>query len=495
MLAHMLEWYDLTDEERQIRDLALDVAREGIAPHAEKHDLEGTFVRDCIEALAESGLLGVNIPKEYGGLGGTPLATLMVIEAISAACASTGASFMFHCNLAHVITGAGPEPLRRKYLPQMAKDKLGSFAINEQVRLFREEFDTTIEEKDDHYLVNGFKPFSTSAGEADFAIVQTQRSTTPAGHPFPVFEQEYVVVEKGMPGLSASVYDPMGLRGASNGSVKLENVKVPKENIVGEEPGRMIRSVVWKGNSLLGPNIVAAGPAGAALEAAVNHARTHGQPEWMSHVLAPMSDQLNALRAYNYYGARIMHDFAKPMFLAHIEILRLAGEIAPWICDRAMEVMGGAAFMRTSPIQRYYRDARGLAYLAFAMDARRMATAEGLYAYDISTEHPQPQGMPWDKVANYNFLHFSAGARMKMPPPLAAELDRSRFEDFARERGSDTVTFDLYVERLTDTMPKVMAAAAAARAQRGGPPRNGAPGGPPTDGAPATRPGAEAPAS
>ena len=183
------------------------------------------------------------------------------------------------------------------------------------------------------------------------------------------------------------------------------------------------------------------------------------------------------------------------MFLAHIEILRLAGEVAPWICDRAMEVMGGASFMRTSPIQRYYRDARGLAYLAFAMDARRMATAEGLYAYDIGAEYPQPQSMPWDKVANYNFLHFNAGARMKMPPPLAAELDRSRFEDFARERGSDVVSFDLYVERLTDTMPKVMAAVAAARAQRGGPPGNGGPGGrPQTEGGPATRPGTEAPA-
>ena len=130
------------------------------------------------------------------------------------------------------------------------------------------------------------------------------------------------------------------------------------------------------------------------------------------------------------------------------------------------------------------------------MDARRAATAEGLYGYDIEAEQPQPQGMPWDPVANYNFLHFSAGARMKMPPPLAAELDRARFEDFARERGSDSVTFDLYVERLTDTMPKVMAAAAAARAERGGPPRNGAPvGGPPTDGAPATDPATEAPAS
>src|SRR2546426_7049605 len=81
MLSHMLEWYDLRDDERKILDLALSVAREEIAPHAEQHDRDGTFVRESIEALGKSGLLGVFVPKEYGGLGGSAPAATLAIEA------------------------------------------------------------------------------------------------------------------------------------------------------------------------------------------------------------------------------------------------------------------------------------------------------------------------------------------------------------------------------------------------------------------------------
>ena len=159
MLSKLFEWYDLTDDERRIRDLALDVAREEIAPRAEAHDRDGTFVRDSIAALAEAGLMGVNIPREYGGLGGSPMAAILAVEVVSGACASTGASFMFHCNLAHVLGRAGPEGPRQKYLPDMARGRLGGWAINEGTRLFVERQQTTIADQGDHYAVNGFKPF------------------------------------------------------------------------------------------------------------------------------------------------------------------------------------------------------------------------------------------------------------------------------------------------------------------------------------------------
>ena len=166
-MQSQLEWYDLRDEERKIRDLAIEVAQSEIAPRAEKHDREGTFVRDSIEALGRSGLLGVFVPKEYGGMGGSPLAATLAIEIVSAACGSTGMSFMFHCNLIHVVDGAGPDSLKEKYFPQFAAGKLGAFAINEQRRLFREKFDTVAAEDGDDYVINGRKPFVTSAGEAD----------------------------------------------------------------------------------------------------------------------------------------------------------------------------------------------------------------------------------------------------------------------------------------------------------------------------------------
>ena len=162
-MLSQLEWYDLRDEERKIRDLAIEVAQAEIAPRADEHDREGTFVRESIEALGRSGLLGVFVPKEYGGLGGSPLAATLAIEIVSAACGSTGMSFMFHCNLIHVVDGAGPDSLKEKYFPQFAAGKLGAFAINEQRRLFREKFDTVAAEDGDEYVINGRKPFVTCA--------------------------------------------------------------------------------------------------------------------------------------------------------------------------------------------------------------------------------------------------------------------------------------------------------------------------------------------
>ena len=115
-----------------------------------------------------------------------------------------------------------------------------------------------------------------------------------------------------------------------------------------------VSATVVKADSALGPNILAAGIAGAAVEAAVRHCRERGMEEWISHQLGPMSDRLKALRCYNYFAARALRtDCDREMTMAHIEVQRIGGEDGPWICDRAMEIMGGSSYMRGSPIQRY----------------------------------------------------------------------------------------------------------------------------------------------
>lgn len=447
MLAHMLEWYDLTDEERQIRDLAAEVAREEIAPNAEAHDHDGTFVRDSIEALARSGLLGVYIPKEYGGLGGSPLAAVLAMELVSAACGSTGMSFMFHNNLIHVVDGAGPDELKAKYFPQFAQGKLGAFAINEQRRLFRERFDTTAADAGDEYIVNGQKPFVTSAGEADVYIVQCQLDDGPPS-PIPVMGQRYILIEGAYDGVDAWVYDPMGLRGASNGGLTFKDVHVPKENAVGAEPDPMVRSVAAKGNSAFSPHLISMGCAGAALEAGITSVGKKGPEEWQSHMLAPLSDQLNALRSYTYYAARLMErPVSRELNHAHNEIQRLGGALGSQIGDSIMEIMGGGSFMRTSPVQRYFRDARGSAYPAFAMEHRRANVADGLYGADAYGE--QPATMPWDPHADYNFWLLWARGASHLPEEAKQRMSRSSFEEFARSRGAEQMTVELCAEYMT----------------------------------------------
>jgi alkylation response protein AidB-like acyl-CoA dehydrogenase len=131
MLSGRWVWPNLTSKEREIRDLAMDVARREIEPRAAEHDLNGTFVRDSIGVLFDSGLMGANIPEEYGGMGGTDLSAVIAQEAISAACGSTGASYCFHLLTNHLLASGGPDRLRQKYLPQLAKSKLAAFCLNE----------------------------------------------------------------------------------------------------------------------------------------------------------------------------------------------------------------------------------------------------------------------------------------------------------------------------------------------------------------------------
>ncbi|MBV9165015.1 MAG: acyl-CoA/acyl-ACP dehydrogenase [Solirubrobacterales bacterium] len=473
MSAEMLEWYDLTGEERRIRDLAAEVARAEIAPRADAHDMEGTFVRDSIEALGRAGLLGVYVPKEYGGLGGSPLATVLAIEIVSAACGSTGMSFMFHNNLIHVVDGAGPEELKAKYFPRFAEGRLGAFAINEQRRLFRERFDTTAADAGDEYIVNGEKPFVTSAGEADVYIVQCQLEDGPPS-PIPVMGQRYILIEGGYEGVGSWVYDPMGLRGASNGGVTFKDVHVPKENAVGAEPDPMVRSVAAKGNSAFSPHLISMGCARAALEAAVSHCRKRGPEEWQSHVLATLSDQLNALRCYTYYAARLMErPVSRELNHAHNEIQRLGGALGPEVGDRIMEVIGGASFMRTSPIQRYFRDARGSCYPAFAMEHRRANVADGLFGADAYAE--QGPTMPWDPHADYNFWLLWARGAAHLPEEAKKRMSRAAFEEFARSRGSDRMTVEICAEYMTSAgKPPGVGGPPGA----GGPPRTGDGGGP-----------------
>jgi hypothetical protein len=264
----------------------------------------------------------------------------------------------------------------------------------------------------------------------------------------------------------------MGLRGASNGGVTFEDVRVPKENAVGAEPDPMVRSVAAKGNSVFSPHLIAMGCAGAALEAGIQHAFEHGGEEWMSHAIAPLSDQLNAVRAYTYYAARLMEGpVSQRLNHAHNEIQRLGGDIGPTVCDGVMEIVGGGSFMRTSPIQRYFRDARGACYPAFSMEHRRANIADGLYGRSAYAE--QAPTMPWDPHADYNFWLLWARGVTHLPEESRQRMTRAAFEEFARSRGSETMTTELCAEYM------ISAGRPPAGVTGGPPPQAGVTGGPP----------------
>jgi alkylation response protein AidB-like acyl-CoA dehydrogenase len=454
MLTGTWTWPNLTDKEREIVNLAMDVARREIAPRAEAHDLEGTFVRDSIDALFESGLMGANIPEKYGGMGGSDLSAVIAQEAIAAACGSTGASICFHYLTNHLIHSAGPERLREKYLPALATNKLGAFCLNEGGGIQFTFVDTSLEDKGDHWLLDGGKPFVTSAGQADLYVVYCQRTKEAL---LPQFSQEWVLVEGQWDGVSSPVtYDPLGLRGASNGRMVFDQVKVPRENLIGEQPWSGIRASVAKEESAVGPQVIGMGCAGAALDAAVHHARVRGMQPWMIQKLGPAIARLNALRCYHWIAARNMAGDFEPTVRMQVEMKTMGGSDPYWICDEVIEIMGGNSLMRDSPIQRYYRDARTAAYLMLPMESRRERVGVHNCERDAALEYQDQPSMVWEPVADHAF-RLSRGridTDPNIPPQARDALSRATIEGIARSQGHDEVLLDDYIQQLTRVLSR-----------------------------------------
>jgi butyryl-CoA dehydrogenase len=492
MLRGTFEWPDLTEKDRQIRDLAMDVAKREIEPRAAKHDLEGTFVRDSLDALGEAGLLGVNVPKKYGGLGGNDLSAMIALDVISSACGATGAVMCFHYLTTHLIDGAGPEELRQKYLPGLAKNKIGAYSLNEGGGIQYDFVNTTAEDRGDHWLVNGGKPFVTTAGQADVYVCYLQRKEKDVA--IPQLSQEWLLIDHPGPGVSAPlIYDPIGLRGASNGRMKYDNVKVPKENLIGEQPWSGLRANQVKDQSAIGPQVVGMGLAGAALDAAVHHVRAKEMPEWMIQELGTMVDRMDAFRYYQWVSATHLASDWEPIVRVQVETKRLGGADCYWICDKAIEIMGGGSLMRSSPIQRYYRDARTTAYLMLPMESRRRRVGRHICERDAAVDANEISTMPWDPYAEYGYRSarglFDINV-IPVPEParphVLAMFSRQGVEEQARGSGSDDVKQEHVVERLQKVLAMVPRRDRPASA--GGPPTGGPPGGGPPAGAHARPP-------
>jgi butyryl-CoA dehydrogenase len=474
--VQMMEWYDLTDEERRIRDLARQIAREEIAPRAQEHDIEGTFVRDSMDALARAGLLGVIIPKEYGGLGSTMLAAVMAIEEVSAVCASTGVLYMFHVNSTNVIKYSGPEHVRQKFLPGLAKDKFASFASNEgKIISFREPLEANAEFHGDHWVLNGVKPFVSGAGEADVYVAHVQRTDTRFAGPWAFIDQEYFLVEKGSPGLSSTLSAPaIGLRGANNGTLHFDNCIVAPENKLGGENLGGTRVRVVNSQQVALPGICQAGVARAAFTGAFEFVQRMAQPQnWILHALADMSAKLDAMRALNYYGGRRGDYINEWEFVVAHQLKVLGGLDGPWICDKAIEIMGGNSFTEASPIQRYWRDVRALSFLNQPMSSRRVRTTEGLMELELS--NAEPQTMPWDDDANFAYRQVMSRVIPQFPEAAKSGVfGRPAIENFSRSRGEESVLYGSFVDYVFGKL-----AEAGMPGAPGGPPA-GAPTGAPT---------------
>ncbi|MBM7632986.1 acyl-CoA dehydrogenase family protein [Geomicrobium sediminis] len=352
----------LLEEQKMMKDVAKKIARDVVAKHAEEVDRLGEIPWENIRVLAENGLFGVHVPEEYGGAGSDMLSHVAVIEEIASACASTSVALSTQALTMAPFLLAGTEEQKQKYIPRLAKGEvLGSFGITEPSSGSDVSSLTTTATKDgDDYLLNGQKVFITNAGESEIYVFVT-RTSEDRTNGITLF-----IAEKGMEGLTfGNKEDKMGIRGSVTREVFLDNVRVPKENMLGDEGKgfKILMNVFNETRPVVGAQAV--GIAQGAYDYAIDYVKNRKQFgktldnfQMIQAMAADMRMKIEAARLLVYQAATKLDQGEQDVALHSSMAKCFASDMAMSVTTDAVQLLGGYGFIKEYPVERMMRDAK-----------------------------------------------------------------------------------------------------------------------------------------
>ncbi|WP_019153998.1 acyl-CoA dehydrogenase [Robertmurraya massiliosenegalensis] len=352
----------LTDEQEMMRKMVQDFAQKEIAPFIERME-QGEFPREIIKRMGELGLMGIPIPAKYGGAEMDFISYIRAIHEISKVSATVGVILAVHTSVGtNPIVYFGNEEQKQKFIPKLASGEyLGAFCLTEPSSgSDAGSLKSKAVLDGEHYVINGSKAFITNGGEADVYIVFA--STRPTAGPRGI---SAFIVEKDTPGLIIGKDEyKMGLYGSRTVQLTFEDMKVPKENLLGEE-GHGFK--IAMGNLDVGRIGIAAqalGIAEAAFEAATNYAKERQQfgkaiaaHQGVAFKLADMATQIEAVKLLIYQAADLRLNGLKCGKEASMAKL-FASKTAVEVTTEAIQVFGGYGYTKDYPVERYFRDAK-----------------------------------------------------------------------------------------------------------------------------------------
>ncbi len=357
---------DRAEEFQQIKNLAKQIAREQLAPHAMERDINGEFPSECLRALGGAGLMGAVISEAQGGTGIGRLAFASIVQELARACASTSLVYVSHSIVAKALELSGSEASKEKWLSGMATGRfLGAFAVHEPDSGSNAgAIKTTAKKHGDHYVVSGSKIFVTSAGEADMymVLVRTDPEKGPQG-------MSLLIVEKDTAGLSLGrPEDRMGMRSTSSRDMFFGDCQVPAQNLVGAEGGwAEIMGKAMMGWGFFGAAAISVGVAESATEIAVRHAKERtiaGQPigvhQAVQFTITDMILGTESAQAFLNACAARADDSPITAVINGLKTKLFASEAAVDVTNNAIQILGGHGYCRDFVVERLFRDARGL---------------------------------------------------------------------------------------------------------------------------------------
>jgi len=355
--------FELTEEEKMIRDAARDFAQKEIGPVAAQLDEEEKFPTEIVKKLGQLGFMGMTIPTQYGGAGYDTLSYALALVEIAKKCASTAIIMSVNNSLVcYPIYEFGTDEQKKKYLTPLAQgQKLGAFSLTEpNAGTDAGNQQTTAVLDGDSYVINGTKIFVTSGNMADVVIICAVTDKSKGAKGITAF-----IVEKGWNGFKVgSLEHKLGIRASSTAELVLTDLRVPKENVLGNvNEGFKIALKALDGGRV-GVAAQALGIAEAAFETAVRYSKQRQQfgkaisefqaIQWM---IAEMAVNIEAARLL-VYKAAIAKDtqkyFSKEAAMAKL----FASELATRCASDAIQIHGGYGYTREYPVERHYRDAR-----------------------------------------------------------------------------------------------------------------------------------------
>lgn len=373
----------LSEEDLELKEMAREFAEKRLYPVAMELDEKGETPKELINECAELGYFGFIVPEEYGGMGFSATNFMGVLEEFCAASAGFGIILSVHNSLTcEILKTYGSDALKQKYLPRMATGELiGAYCLTEpDAGTDIVSLSTTAVDKGNYYLINGTKTFVTNAGIAGVLIVFT-KTNPEAGHK----GISCFVVDVSLEGVTLGAPEKkLGIKSSDTREVNFDDVKVPKENLIGEIGQGFYQAVNILNSGRIGVSFQAIGIASAALREAIKYSKERkqfGQPianfQAIQFKLAEMATKIDAARLMGYRAAQLK-DEGKPCHREASMSKLFAAQAANFVCNEAVQIHGGYGYIKEYAVERYFRDARVTELYEGTSEAQKMVISKDI---------------------------------------------------------------------------------------------------------------------
>ena len=376
--------FEPTDVQVAVRDTARKFATEKIAPIAKQLSDEERFPKELMVELAALGLLGVNLPEQYGGAEAGAVAYALAMMEIAAADASLSVAVAVTNMVGELINGFGTDAQKSRYLPRLTSGEAicGAFALSEtQSASDAAGMKTFAEKRGDTYVLNGAKQWISHGEHSGVLIVWAKTDREAKG----ARGISAFIVEGGAKGMSFGPHeDKMGLRSSNTVPIHFEDCVIPAANLLGKEGEGFKLAMVALDGGRIGIGSQACGVARAALEASAKYAKERqafghpiGDYQAIRWFLADMATQLRAAEHLTLRAAFLKQE--KRPFTREASMAKLfASEMSQRVCDKAVQIHGGYGYIDEFPVERYFRDARVQTIYEGTSEIQRMVIARDL---------------------------------------------------------------------------------------------------------------------